>query len=839
MALGSLVVSLGLDAAQFTAGLDRAQYQAKQFAESIGRNIDAGVDLAIGSLAAIGAAGTAAFAFLNNQAESIANFQDLSDKIGDTAENIASLKAASEISGVGFDTIAAASIKLTSSLSKLDDEGKGAGAAVKALGLNFDTFKDQSPVDQIETLAKAFAGFEDGASKTAVAVALFGKSGAEILPLFQDLVDGAERQVSLTAEQIEAADAFTKQTSRLRSELDNLAKQSASELIPSLSNLVTMITNVVTYVKDSEVGFTLLRFAMDAVTVVIQTLVVIGSDVAFVLKGIGNEIGGIAAQIGALMRLDFKGFSAIGDAMKEDAGRARAELDKFQASILNAPPPKVAAPTADVTRPKLNTSGLTTGGSKDDPAKNQLDNLLKAYEAAAKEEEDILKSRNRMLDLYNGENLVSTVDYFAGKRVAQEQAVAAQAVLFDKEIQALKAYQAKVDKASERESAQGKINDLTEKKAKLYRDAGQAALEMGFAERKAFDGLITQIEAVNADVLELTGNLAAASNIRLDQQYKDLTARLTANGDTDALQQLETLKKIKIAQAGIGQQSEEVGRITASLRIQEERIGLSRELGATSELESLIRLRDARGAAVTQMRSFVDAQEAIARASGSPLLVQNAEAARLAFDKLVATAVPLADKFNTLFSEGLGNAFGDFITGTKTASDAFKGFASTVINQLTRMAAEAATKQIFGNLLGGGAGGTSGSAGGLLSSLFSGLFGKATGGNIPPNSLQRVNENGPELLDYKGKSYLMNGSSNAQITANSKLGGGMGGGIEVNIQNNIGPGTAEVQQTPTADGGMRIDVILNAMKASVADDITNRRGVIGRAMSNSAGARAR
>lgn len=38
---------------------------------------------------------------------------------------------------------------------------------------------------------------------------------------------------------------------------------------------------------------------------------------------------------------------------------------------------------------------------------------------------------------------------------------------------------------------------------------------------------------------------------------------------------------------------------------------------------------------------------------------------------------------------------------------------------------------------------------------------------------------------------------------------------------------------------MRIDVTLNAMKASVADDITNRRGVIGRAISNSAGARAR
>ena len=35
-ALGSLTVKLGLDAVDFTAGLSKADYQAKQFGESIG-----------------------------------------------------------------------------------------------------------------------------------------------------------------------------------------------------------------------------------------------------------------------------------------------------------------------------------------------------------------------------------------------------------------------------------------------------------------------------------------------------------------------------------------------------------------------------------------------------------------------------------------------------------------------------------------------------------------------------------------------------------------------------------------------------------------------------------
>lgn len=37
----------------------------------------------------------------------------------------------------------------------------------------------------------------------------------------------------------------------------------------------------------------------------------------------------------------------------------------------------------------------------------------------------------------------------------------------------------------------------------------------------------------------------------------------------------------------------------------------------------------------------------------------------------------------------------------------------------------------------------------------------------------RVNENGPEMLDYQGKQYLMNGNRNAQVIPNRGGGGSM------------------------------------------------------------------
>lgn len=74
--------------------------------------------------------------------------------------------------------------------------------------------------------------------------------------------------------------------------------------------------------------------ALKAAVVVLQTVIVIASDVIFVFKMVALEIVGIAQQLWALANLDFSGFSAISDAMKTDAERARKELDDFQARVM-------------------------------------------------------------------------------------------------------------------------------------------------------------------------------------------------------------------------------------------------------------------------------------------------------------------------------------------------------------------------------------------------------------------------------------------------------------------------------------------------------------------------
>jgi hypothetical protein len=245
--------------------------------------------------------------------------------------------------------------------------------------LNFQQFKDLSPVDQIEAVANALNGFEDGASKTAVAVALFGKAGAELLPFLNDLADGSERQVKITQAQIEAADAYDKQVSRLQGSLAGLTKQMAAESIPVMSQMVEQAQALVDYVKQSQNEYSVFEGVLAGVQVVFETIVIVASDVIFVLKGIGIEFYGIGRQIAALATGDFEKFSAIGDAMKEDAAKARAELDKFQADFLNRT--KEIKQISETNKPKLEFSQATQAQAEAVKAQKQdLQDLSKELE---------------------------------------------------------------------------------------------------------------------------------------------------------------------------------------------------------------------------------------------------------------------------------------------------------------------------------------------------------------------------------------------------------------------------------------------------------------------------
>lgn len=126
------------------------------------------------------------------------------------------------------------------------------------------------------------------------------------------------------------------------------------------------------------------------------------------------------------------------------------------------------------------------------------------------------------------------------------------------------------------------------------------------------------------------------------------------------------------------------------------------------------------------------------------------------------------------FRSGASNALSDFISGTKSAKEAFSDFFDDMLARITEMIAQRWIEQLFGQQ---GSTGSGTSGGDWLGTLFGAFFGsgKAGGGTANPGMMYPVNERGPELLTVGGNDYLMMGSQPGVVTPNHRLNGNRSG----------------------------------------------------------------
>lgn len=191
------------------------------------RNLMLGIGAAFGAIKMVD--------FVNSTLEAAGSLKDLSQKTGMTVESLSGMGSVAKLSGTAIDTVAAASNKLSFALAGTTEESKGAASALQALGINFKTFSALSPDDRLLAVAKAMGEFKDGASKTAAAMALFGKNGAEILPFLNDLAEAGKINAKVTAEQVEAADNFGDNLVKLSANGDAWKKTLVMGMAPALS----------------------------------------------------------------------------------------------------------------------------------------------------------------------------------------------------------------------------------------------------------------------------------------------------------------------------------------------------------------------------------------------------------------------------------------------------------------------------------------------------------------------------------------------------------------------------------------------------------------------------
>lgn len=129
---------------------------------------------------------------------------DMRDKTGISVEGLQQLEAAAKLSGNTLDQVTGAVSQMQNRLASGDTSAVG---AVQELGLSLSALRSQAPDEQFRAIARGIADIQDPAERTRVAMDLFGRSGADLLPtLVSDIDAVANATTVMSTETAEALD---------------------------------------------------------------------------------------------------------------------------------------------------------------------------------------------------------------------------------------------------------------------------------------------------------------------------------------------------------------------------------------------------------------------------------------------------------------------------------------------------------------------------------------------------------------------------------------------------------------------------------------------------------
>lgn len=175
-------------------------------------------------------------------------------KLGVSAQDFTELQHAAEMTDISTEKLAASMTKLNKAIADAASGGTSKGAeALKDLGVNIRDSSGElrNSADVFREVAQAFSEIPDGAEKATLAMQIFGKSGADLIPLLNEGAAGLEA----FAEQAKAlglvisdtdtllADQFNDNVDLMKKQFEGATNSLTSGLLPALALLSTELAD--------------------------------------------------------------------------------------------------------------------------------------------------------------------------------------------------------------------------------------------------------------------------------------------------------------------------------------------------------------------------------------------------------------------------------------------------------------------------------------------------------------------------------------------------------------------------------------------------------------------
>lgn len=695
---------------------------------SIKRNLGGLADAATsvnGLLANLGVALSAGglVAMVKSSLDSADALSKLSQRVGITVEALSTLMPVADLAGVSAEQFEGGLRKLATRMFEAATGSEAAARSFAAVGVSVrgqdGTLRatDQVLLD----LADRFKAMPDGAQKSALAVELFGKSGAELIPFLNQGRDGVEALtaelkalgVEIGGDTAAQAEVFNDALAKVRLAVTSIGNRILEAFLPAM---VEMANGMVASAKEGGS----LRRVLDAIVLALKTVALGAATVGKSFVALGEAIGaGVAAAVAALSG-NVAGARAIIAELKTSLVQRLDELAEFRDSLFDPKPIEVKAPAIRPDAGLIDRMTARGHVGRDDTAARVA--LAKAQmEAEFRVLKDGLARAQRAYDQAFEDRVLSIRDYQLAKTTIEQQAIDAEVSRLEAQL----AEQQRLSVAGKDEGVRLKAKaEVAKLDAELILLNGRRAdAEIGNARRatQAERELREELTRVRDEVLDLTGAASATDRrAAIERQYQPLLERLRAEGDTDGEALVGRLIDVKAAGAELAAFERDFNAALARMRTTEASIGLQREAGLLTETQARERIVQLHTDTATQLEAMLPKITAVAAAIGPEAVNRVAQLAN-EIGALESVTDEAAVAMDGAFKAGFRDLIKDLISGTKSASQAMSEFAKSVLatflDLIARKLASKLTESLFGGT-GGGLASLAGSVGGLFGLKF-------------------------------------------------------------------------------------------------------------------------
>lgn len=196
------------------------------------------------------------------EADVIDKTSKLSARLGMTYGELSGLGLAGQLAGVSMDSIGNAATRADVAFVKAAEGSKQATAAFKAIGLSVNDLNGMTAADRFDAITNAIAALPTEAQRAAAAVQIFGRSGAELLPLFNQGAGGiaaaraeAERfGLALTDAQGRDVENMNDSFTRAKAAIQGVIQQVVAYLSPAVTAVTTAFSDMIGTVGGANIG---------------------------------------------------------------------------------------------------------------------------------------------------------------------------------------------------------------------------------------------------------------------------------------------------------------------------------------------------------------------------------------------------------------------------------------------------------------------------------------------------------------------------------------------------------------------------------------------------------